>query len=178
MNVHEVLTNAAYHGKAFSKLPCQQKKQNIPLNVSRHIIFLNKRELMSLLPSSLSLDTFHASDPLPPEDSETGYDIEERMYSTRQGPWSRPEGGVLNLIQNLIARPDTHPELRQRLNRMFGDLTPSDGIPGAFPLTDDDALFDNEFYYDEGDNNDEFDMDQYVSETVPNESVPNTQTTL
>ncbi|CAO3620992.1 unnamed protein product [Cunninghamella blakesleeana] len=182
-NIHEVLTDTTYHGKAFSKLPCQQKKKSIPLNVSRHILFLNRRELMSLLPSNLSLDSFHASDPLPPEDSETGYDVQERMHATRHGPWPRPEGGVLNLIQDLIGRADTHPELRQRLNRMFGDVTPGDGIPGAFPVNEGDTVYDDLLYDDDyddefdDDDDDEFDMEQYASNMAARQPVPNSQTT-
>ncbi|CAO3614143.1 unnamed protein product [Cunninghamella echinulata] len=177
-NVHEVLTNATYHGKAISKLSRQQKKHTIPLNVCRHILFLNKRELLSMLPSTLSLNSFHASDPLPPEDSEIGYDIEEHIQSTRQGFSQQQQGGLFAMLQNLLAGGPMNANMRARLNQVMGEMAPNMGtIPGTFPgLSDDDEIVDAELFdADDDDDIDEEMLQQLIDSTLPNDSEANTE---
>lgn len=63
--------------KAHAKVDCMQSDQ-IPLNVSRHIVLLDIQRLLSYLPSSVKSSSFHMYDPLPPPDSIRSYEHDGR----------------------------------------------------------------------------------------------------
>ncbi|ORX44950.1 DUF654-domain-containing protein [Hesseltinella vesiculosa] len=102
----------------------------VPLNVCRHVLFLDQRDILALLPRSVTQNTnFHVNDPLPPHDSVTGYTLDQSNWrSARQGV-----DGLIQMIQNVFGRYSNDP---QQLRAMLEQQR--DQLPGSFPEGADD----------------------------------------
>ncbi|CAO3593621.1 unnamed protein product [Absidia cylindrospora] len=145
-NARQVLKDPAYHNKAVTKLPCQgDDDDTLPLNLCRHVLLLDQRELLSMLPRSVTNTTYYANDPLPPPDSTTGYDIDERMRTRRNHRRSETQqGGILAMLQGLLGGRQLDATQRQQIRQAMDQFTAMTGnnggdqIPGAFPGQEDD----------------------------------------
>lgn len=131
--------------------------KEIPLSVCRHIVLSDIQSLLAYLPSSVTNASFNMYDPLPPANSTTGYDINERIRA-RGGSGNNP-AAANNMFDQLIqtlrgasrARQvpaDTVNAIRQMIENMglYGGGQPGDRLPGAFPEDDaeDEAHFDDD----------------------------------
>lgn len=150
-------------------LKCQQNEQ-VPLSVCRYIVLTDVRQLMSYLPSSVTSSSYQMYDPLPPEDSVTMYDINERMRLNRSGgvglmPDAR---GLLDRLRGLLGQNNQIPaEDQAQIRHLMNELEAIRGrtagqAPGAFPADDyvDDSVFDD--VYEDGD-----DYEAVVEATYP-----------
>ncbi|KAI7884726.1 transcriptional repressor TCF25-domain-containing protein [Mucor mucedo] len=124
------------------KLLCEQKNE-IPLSVCRYIVLIDIQKLMSYLPSSVTSQSYQMYDPLPPVDSETMYDINERMRTRGPGGAGIPDG-LRNMLQGILGRNVPLPDMtREDIQRMISELERAreerrDQVPGAFPGAEDD----------------------------------------
>ncbi|KAI8336741.1 transcriptional repressor TCF25-domain-containing protein [Chlamydoabsidia padenii] len=133
-NTYKVLKDSTFHNKALVGIPhTKGQDSSLPLNLCRHVLLLERRELLSMLPRSVTNATSFANDPLPPSDSTTGYDIEERIRNTNQRNGSNVQNGFLTALQNLMRFEQLDPGERQRIRQAINDMTGGDRIPGAFP---------------------------------------------
>lgn len=116
------------------------KANDIPLNISRHIVLIDIQSLLSFLPSSVTSTSYHMYDPLPPPDSESGYDIEERMRNQPDLSEERT-GFISTIIRNLLGgrhgTEETALMLEEILGRVHNQYADARGVPGAFPGDDD-----------------------------------------
>lgn len=132
------------------KLLCGQKNE-IPLSVCRYIVLIDIQKLMSYLPTSVTGQSYQMYDPLPPTDSVTMYDINERMRTSgsRSGMPNSP-GGLMNMLQNLLGRGAQLPDMtRENITQMIAELEQTrnqnqDQVPGAFPGAENDYVGDYE----------------------------------
>ncbi|ORZ05263.1 transcriptional repressor TCF25-domain-containing protein [Absidia repens] len=154
-NAHHVLKDSSYHNKALTDLPCHYKTKeddtSLPLNLCRHVLLLDQRELLSMLPRSVTNTTYYANDPLPPPDSTTGYDIDERMRTRRNNRRNETQqGGILAMLQGLLGARQLDATQRQQIRQAMDQFTAMTGnnggdqIPGAFPGQDEEDDDDDE----------------------------------
>ncbi|KAL0091440.1 transcriptional repressor TCF25-domain-containing protein [Phycomyces blakesleeanus] len=132
---------------AYTRVPCVEK--GIPLSISRHIVMADVQRLLRYLPSSITSASYHMYDPLPPPDSISSYDINERMSSRGRGTQNNSApGGWIAAMQDLLrgqglgggGRQIT-PETADMVRRLMEDMNAAqDRLPGTFP-EDDDADF-------------------------------------
>lgn len=131
------------------KLSCQEKDQ-VPLSVSRYIVLIDIQKLMSYLPSSVTSQSYQMYDPLPPADSVTQYDINDRMRQgsgLTRGGIPTDAGGLLNMLQNLLGRGGGAqlPQMTQdQIRQIMAELEQvrrqsADQVPGAFPGGDEEV---------------------------------------
>lgn len=133
------------------KLLCEQKEE-VPLSVCRYIVLVDIQKLMSYLPSSVTGSSYQMFDPLPPADSVTQYDIEERMRSSGGGIGNAIRNlptdarGLVAMLQNLLGGGQgaqlpqmTQDQIRQIMAELEQvRLQRADQAPGAFPGGADD----------------------------------------
>lgn len=151
------------------KLLCEQKDE-IPLSVCRYIVLIDIQKLMSYLPASVTSQSYQMYDPLPPPDSTTMYDINDRMRARGNGSGTPQEvGGLINMLQNLLRQggermPPATPELMRQMMAQLEQVRRqrADQPPGAFPGAENDYV---EEYDDlETDENDYPDLLQEATE--------------
>jgi hypothetical protein len=133
------------------KLLCKQKEK-VPLSVCRYIVLTDIRQLMSYLPSSVTDSSYQMYDPLPPDDSVTMYDINERMRVAGRGMgFMSDTRGLMDRLRGLLGQNDQIPDEEQaQIRQLMNELEVIRGrnagqAPGAFPADDyvDDAVFDD-----------------------------------
>ncbi|KAF7727925.1 Transcription factor 25, partial [Apophysomyces ossiformis] len=137
-NLRFTLQNNDQGGVTASQyLDCAQKDQ-VPLSVSRHTILSDIQSVLTYVPSSVTSTSYHMYDPLPPPDSETGYDINNRLRTrgvgrTRGGDETR--GGLMGMIRQLLHYPDGRPVPPAEIFQMIEEMNNREGagIPGEFP---------------------------------------------
>ncbi|KAI8059487.1 transcriptional repressor TCF25-domain-containing protein [Gongronella butleri] len=132
--VSSMSAGGATEQTALSKLPVSRDNGNddendVPLNVCRHILFLDQRELLALLPRTVTQQNSHVNDPLPPSNSETAYEIQA---STRRS------GGWMDELRRLIGGlpPDIRRPFEQLVQARVAAALPAelnDRLPGTFP---------------------------------------------
>lgn len=116
-------------------LACEQHDA-IPLSVSRHVVLTDIQTLLGFLPSSVTGSSYHMYDPLPPSDSISGYDINDRMRSGRGGAAAGGGNGNFfeNILETLLAGrrlpAQRMHEIRQLIER---EMQQGGRLPGAFP---------------------------------------------
>ncbi|KAI7884602.1 DUF654-domain-containing protein [Lichtheimia hyalospora FSU 10163] len=116
-------------------LECEQHDA-IPLSVSRHVVLTDIQTLLGFLPSSVTASSYHMYDPLPPSDSISGYDINDRMRSG--GGAAAAAGGNGNFFENILETllagrrlpAQRMQEIRQLIER---EMQQEGRLPGAFP---------------------------------------------
>ncbi|KAI9495455.1 transcriptional repressor TCF25-domain-containing protein [Zychaea mexicana] len=123
---------------AYKRVDCAQNEE-IPLTISRHIVLTDIQQLLSYLPSSVTSESYHMYDPLPPPDSVVGYDLDDRM---RQAG-SADQGFLDNILRNLLGGrrlpADRMREIRGLVQQAREQQNQrGDQLPGAFPQDDDD----------------------------------------
>lgn len=127
------------------KLLCQAKDQ-VPLSLCRYIVLIDIQKLMSYLPSSITNQSYQMYDPLPPSDSTTQYDINERMRQTGGGRSRAGDiGNMVNVLRNLLGGADNrgiNPENQQQIRQLMAELEQvrrqnAGQAPGAFPGAED-----------------------------------------
>jgi hypothetical protein len=127
------------------KLLCQAKDQ-VPLSLCRYIVLIDIQKLMSYLPSSITNQSYQMYDPLPPADSTTQYDINERMRQTGGGrSRSSDIGNMMNVLRNLLGGAENrgiNPENQQQIRQLMAELEQvrrqnAVQAPGAFPGAED-----------------------------------------
>ncbi|KAI8089506.1 transcriptional repressor TCF25-domain-containing protein [Halteromyces radiatus] len=141
VNISHVLKDNSYHNGALTSIPRENSSNEdaLPMNVCRHVLLQDRREWLSLLPRSVTDETYYASDPLPPPDSVTGYDLDERMRVRRNNPRDTSQGGLLAMLQALVAGGQLAPGNQQRIREVMNQIRGRSGrdqIPGAFPGQD------------------------------------------
>jgi hypothetical protein len=156
------------------KLLCEQKHE-IPISLCRYIVLVDIQKLLSYLPSSVTGTSYQMYDPLPPADSVTQYDINERMRSGGNGlglsalrnGLPTDARGLMNMLQNLLRGGRGAQQLPQmtqeQIRQVMAELEQlrlqrADQAPGAFPGGDD---FDEQDYYEEGQREEEEEDDEY-----------------
>ncbi|KAI8971451.1 transcriptional repressor TCF25-domain-containing protein [Mycotypha africana] len=154
-------------------LQCESS-DTLPLNICRYMVMMDIKPLLSYLPASVTSQSYHMFDPLPPSDSTTMYDINERMRSTNEN--SIPSlanlpttaRGLQDMIMNLVRRITDQGRValnegdQERVDAMLGELRRlhDNQVPGAFPASGntedeesnneaDDRLGDEEGFEDE-----------------------------
>ncbi|KAI7902170.1 transcriptional repressor TCF25-domain-containing protein [Cokeromyces recurvatus] len=121
------------------ELVCQVK--DIPLNVCRYIVMIDIQSLMSYLPTTVTEQSYEMYDPLPPEDSITMYDLDERMrHSNRLRGFPRDAGGLIDMLRNFLGPGGRQvPGVdQQQIRQLMTELERlrqqnADQAPGAFP---------------------------------------------
>ncbi|KAG0169253.1 Transcription factor 25 [Apophysomyces sp. BC1021] len=129
---------------AHKQLECAQK-DDIPLSVSRHTIMSDIQSVLSYLPPSITSASYHMHDPLPPPDSETAYDINDRIRARgngRVGRAAETPGGLLAMMQQFLRGPEGRQvpeETAVQIRQLMQELNErQDRIPGAFPENEED----------------------------------------
>ncbi|KAG2232357.1 hypothetical protein INT48_007372 [Thamnidium elegans] len=129
------------------KLLCEQKN-DIPLSVCRYIVLIDIQKLMSYLPASITSQSYQMYDPLPPADSTTMYDINDRMRTRGITNVAQQDvGGLINMLQNLLGRipADNQDQVRQMMAQLENIRQERAGqLPGAFPGTENDYAEDED----------------------------------
>lgn len=119
-------------------LECEQHDA-IPLSVSRHVVLTDIQTLLGFLPSSVTASSYHMYDPLPPSDSISGYDINDRMRSGGAGVAGGNGNFFENILETLLAGrrlpAQRMQEIRQLIER---EMQQGGRLPGAFPEEGDD----------------------------------------
>lgn len=127
------------------KLLCQAKEQ-VPLSLCRYIVLIDIQKLLSYLPSTITNQSYQMYDPLPPTDSTTQYDINERMRQNGGGRGRAGDvGNMINVMRNLLGGADNRGinlEDQQQIRQLMAELEEvrrqnAGQAPGAFPGADD-----------------------------------------
>ncbi|KAL7310429.1 hypothetical protein PS15m_009933 [Mucor circinelloides] len=137
--------------KIQQRLLCDEK-ENVPLSVCRYIVLIDIQKLLSYLPSSVTSSSYQMYDPLPPTDSETMYDINERASfmsgaaSYLGGTPTDPQS-LMNMMRNLLTGNRLPPGSQEEVQRLLVELERlrtenANQAPGAFP---DDGSQDDEY---------------------------------
>ncbi|CEI97803.1 hypothetical protein RMCBS344292_11928 [Rhizopus microsporus] len=121
--------------------------QELPINVARFLLLDNNQRLLSLVPHKYTSQSYQMHDPLPPEDSVTMYDINERMRSSGNrfmSPFPTDARGLMNALQEMWRQgqgrlpPEALQQVRQLMNEL-GQIEQQQGdqLPGTFPEDND-----------------------------------------
>ncbi|KAI8642380.1 transcriptional repressor TCF25-domain-containing protein [Parasitella parasitica] len=145
--------------KIQQKLLCDEK-ENVPLSVCRYIVLIDIQKLLSYLPPNITSSSYQMYDPLPPADSETMYDINERMRSssTSFGRIPTDARGLMDMMRNMLGANQLPAGDQEQVRQLLGELERlrrenANQAPGAFPLDVEDFDADendNEEVYDDG----------------------------
>lgn len=125
--------------KIQQKLSCNEK-ENVPLSVCRYIVLIDIQKLLSYLPSSITSSSYQMYDPLPPSDSETMYDINERMRSrpSYQGEIPTDPRGLMAMLRNMLGGNQLPAGDQDQVRQLMSELERlrrenANQAPGAFP---------------------------------------------
>ncbi|KAI8388402.1 transcriptional repressor TCF25-domain-containing protein [Radiomyces spectabilis] len=134
------LKQTAHQVKAQDDLAYQQvrcsENRDIPLNVCRHVIMSEIRKCLSYLPTSVTGTDYHMYDPLPPPDSVSGYDINDRIRRGHGSGAQAAPTGILARIQNFLdgMGGNVSPETADQIREMMAEVRRRmDTLPGTFP---------------------------------------------
>ncbi|KAI8883452.1 DUF654-domain-containing protein [Backusella circina FSU 941] len=143
------------------QLLCKMKN-TIPQSVCRYIILLDIQRLLSYLPSEVTSRGYQVYDPLPPVDSEAGYDLNAIQQPQQRGSLANNLNDIVGMLQNLLNVGDgaLDGEAQAQIRHLMGELeqarnTSAGQIPGAFPGAE-DVLFE-----EHGDGEEEEEEEEY-----------------
>ncbi|KAI9481329.1 MAG: transcriptional repressor TCF25-domain-containing protein [Benjaminiella poitrasii] len=130
------------------ELLCEAKDE-IPLNLCRYIVMIDIQSLMSYLPSTVTGQSYQMYDPLPPDDSVTMYDLDERMRNSsnvgRLRGFPTDAGGLIDMLRNLLGPGGQRvPGVdQQQIRQLMVELEQlreqnAGQAPGAFPGANDE----------------------------------------
>ncbi|RCH81654.1 Transcription factor 25, partial [Rhizopus stolonifer] len=125
------------------KLMCQQK-DTMPLSMSRYIVLMDQQSLMGYLPSSVTSQSYQMYDPLPPSDSTTQYDLDDRMRTNpMMGGLPTDAGGLMAMLRNLLGQHRMPAADQEHIRQVMTELEQlreqrADQAPGAFPTDDEE----------------------------------------
>ncbi|CEP12095.1 hypothetical protein [Parasitella parasitica] len=165
--------------KIQQKLLCDEK-ENVPLSVCRYIVLIDIQKLLSYLPSSITSSSYQMYDPLPPADSETMYDINERMRSRSSSSFSRiptDARGLMEMMRNMLGANQLPAGDQEQVRQLLDELERlrrenANQAPGAFPVDgedfDEDEDDNEEDLYDDGFAEEDDDIGQIQHEMLNN----------
>ncbi|KAG0770536.1 hypothetical protein G6F57_005797 [Rhizopus arrhizus] len=123
----------------------------LPQNIARFLLLVDNQRLLALVPSKYTSQSYQMYDPLPPSDSETMYDINERMRSSSLRSFPTDVREIVDGLQQIWRQGQGRlpPEALGRLRQMMTELVQTqqqegDQIPGTFPQDDSVEEEDNE----------------------------------
>ncbi|CAO3702702.1 unnamed protein product [Rhizopus stolonifer] len=131
---HSHQTTASFSAQ---DLKCQANGE-LPQNIARFLLLTDNQRLLSLVPSKYTNQSYQMYDPLPPHDSETMYDINDRMR-TQGRSFPTDIRNIVDGLQQLWREgqgrlpPEAMGQIANLMNNWGQVQQLGDRIPGAFP---------------------------------------------